>query len=165
MNDSISSGDPLKAWQRGIAAIKELAAAAAALRSDQATTLTLLKQALDSPTERVSALLLLNNIHPDFTVLLADRLVALSLSHRDALLVRQILGRLSYEQAQGVVPAAVWRQLDSTDDYDAYRRLAELLAHLGLTQSLRQLCERALASQDPDVREVGEDLAPTEHDQ
>ena len=37
-----------------------------------------------------------------------------------------------------------------TADWDAYRRLAELVAHVGAWQSLGELARRALSSADPD---------------
>lgn len=38
--------------------------------------------------------------------------------------------------------------------------MAELLYHLGLTEALRQLSQRALASENPDMRAVGSDFVP-----
>jgi hypothetical protein len=105
------------------------------------------------------ALLMLGLLETDFSEALVGQLVSASLSHRNALRVRQILGRLPHDQAERIVPPAVWDQLRETDDYDAYRRLAELLAHLGLHAALSQLSAQALMSGDPDIREVGEDFA------
>jgi hypothetical protein len=45
-----------------------------------------------------------------------------------------------------------------TADYDDYRRLAELLAHVNAWELLGELTRRALASADPDTREVGDDF-------
>jgi len=95
----------------------------------------------------------------DYSAALIDELVSASLSHRNALRVRQILGRLPHAQAKHVVPPAVWRQLQATADYDAFRRMAELLSHLGLRGALSQLSAQALKSSDPDIREVGADFA------
>jgi hypothetical protein len=85
-------------------------------------------------------------------------LVSTALSHREALRVRQILGRVAHNDLEAAVPPVVWEQLKTTPDYDAYRRLAELLAYLGLDEALQELRHRALGSDDPDVREVGEDF-------
>lgn len=49
----------------------------------------------------------------------------------------------------------MWRQLAETDDFNAYRRMAELLDYLGLADALQQLAATAAASDDPDTREVG----------
>jgi hypothetical protein len=48
--------------------------------------------------------------------------------------------------------------VEITLDYDVYRRLAELLSHLGLHEALQELRRRAAASNDPDIREVAEDF-------
>jgi len=104
-------------------------------------------------------LLMLGLLDTDYSEALVDQLVSASLSHRNALRVRQILGRLPHDQAERIVPPAVWRQLHQTDDYDAYRRMAELLSHLGLYGALGELSAEALKSSDPDIREVGDDFA------
>jgi hypothetical protein len=130
-----------------------------ALQADQPATLARLRAELAGGQTR-QALLLLANLHPDYTVALADPLATRALSHRDALLVRQVFGRLPHHEAVDVVPAAVWRQLGRTADDDAYRRLAELLDHLGLDDALRELAEAALRSDDPAIREVGEEFHP-----
>lgn len=130
-----------------------------ALQADQAAALDRLRAELAGVRTR-QALLLLANLHPDYTVALADLLVVRALSHRDALLVRQLFGRLPRDEAADVVPAAVRHQLAATGDEDAYRRLAELLYHLGLDDALRELAEAALGSDDPAAREVGEEFHP-----
>jgi hypothetical protein len=148
-----------EAWQRAVGRVAALAADMSALGRDQAALLDRLAVALADPGERGLALDLLGFLGTDYTVALTGRLVAVSLSHRDALKVRQVLGRVPAGDAVRVVPPAVWSQLAETSDDDAYRRLAELLQHLGLAEALGQLCARAAASGDPDVREVGADFA------
>ncbi len=103
------------------------------------------------------ALLLLHNLPTDDTVALAGDVVPYALSARDTLLVRHIFGRLPRHEAEGVVPAAVRAQLAKTPDGDAYRSLLGLLDHLGLDAALREIAETALASDDPDVRDAGEE--------
>jgi hypothetical protein len=158
MSGSEGQSPQQEAWQRVIAEINQIAAAIPVLWSDRAATLSILERALHGTTERPYALRLLGYLDTDYTIALVDSLVAISISHSDALAVRRLLGRLAYEEATRTVPAAVWKQLDETPDDDAYRRLAELLRHLGLAAALRELCERALGSDDPEVREVGEDF-------
>ncbi len=97
-------------------------------------------------------MLMLGLLETDYSAALVDRLVSASLSHRNALRVRQVLGRLPHDQAKRIVPPAVWRQLQETGDYDAYRRMAELLSHLGLRGALRQLSAQALKNSDPTSR-------------
>jgi hypothetical protein len=130
-----------------------------ALQSDYPGTLESLCRALGSPKWEPAALLMLGLLETDYSEALVDQLVSASLSHRNALRVRQILGRLPHGHAERIVPPAVWRQLEETGDYDAYRRMAELLSHLGLYNALSQLSNQALQSGDPDIREVGEDFA------
>jgi hypothetical protein len=146
------------AWDRALAGVRALSGALAELRSDFPTTLDLLREALSGVPHRRAALLLLRYLGPDYALAVIDRLVKISLSHRDALLVRQILGSLPYDEIARIVPVQVWEVLDEENDGDAYRRLAELLRHLGLFDSLQDLCERALVSTDSEVREVGEEF-------
>ena len=145
-------------WQQALRATRALQESLRPLKPDFSGTLESLRRALRDPGEETDALLVLALLETDYTVALADQLVSASLSHQHALRVRQILGRLPYEQAERVVPPAVWRQLRETGDYDAYRRLAELLSHLGLHAALSQLSAQALGSSDPDIREVGEEF-------
>jgi hypothetical protein len=157
-NGGPRSGD---SWQRAVAALVTLSSLLAELRSDYAAFRARLEGALQNAEQEVHALFLLGVLETDYTAGLVDCLVATALTHGKALFARQLLGRLPYAQAAELVPPAVWRQLDATGDDDAYRRLAELLQHLGLRDALRELCERAMASPDPDTREVGEDFMPS----
>lgn len=150
-----------EAWQRSLEAAGTLYSALTVLSGDPSATLTMLRKALRGGDRR-RALLLLTHLHPDYAVELADILAECALSHRDGGTVALIFSRLRPEQVSLVVPAAVWRQLDVTHDEDAYRRLAELLGMLSLKDALRQLSERARASDDAAVREVGEEFAPDE---
>ncbi|GAA2288406.1 hypothetical protein GCM10010402_52990 [Actinomadura luteofluorescens] len=68
------------------------------------------------------------------------------------------MGRLTWSEAKEIVPPAVWRLLDDAGDGDDFRRMAELLDHLGLYEALQELCARAGVSTDDDVREVAEDF-------
>jgi hypothetical protein len=159
MVSSVEGRLPQEPWQQALGAVRALLQATSAFQSDYPGTLELLRRALRSPEEETAALLMLGLLETDYSAALVDQLVSASLSHRNALRVRQILGRLPHDQAERVVPPAVWRQLQETGDYDAYRRMAELLSHLGLHGALSQLSDQALKSSDPDIREVGEDFA------
>lgn len=145
-------------WHTAVDAASALYIAASRLAADKDTALALLADALRTGRQRRQTLLLLSFLDPAYTITLADLLVELAISHRDGLLIRQILGRLRYVEAADVVPAAVWRTLDDIGDDDAYRMLADLLNHLGLDEARHQLRNRALASADPYVREVGEEI-------
>lgn len=118
---------------------------------------TRLDAGLSTPSERRAALLMLGLLDTRHTVASVDLVVAASESHRDARLARELLGRLSRRDLQDLVPPVVFSRLDDADD-DTYRRLAELLAYLGLHRALEELCELALASDDPGIREVAADF-------
>lgn len=152
-----SSNQP-EAWARAVEAARAVAAAAQALTADENATLATIRAAVRGLPERKAALLLLCHLPTQYTVALTDELVGAALSQRETLLVRQILGRMPRHEVVSVVPPAVWRQLAATPDADAYRRLAEVLRYLGLDDALRELCEAALESDDPEIREVGEDF-------
>jgi hypothetical protein len=128
------------------------------LRTNEQATLLRLRSALGKPGERRAAITVLGVLSESFTRNLVPEIVAVALSHREALAARQLLGRLSYSAAAKSVPPAVWGQLENTGDYDAYRRMAQLLEHLGMADALRELCRRAAASNDSDVREVAVDF-------
>lgn len=146
-------------WPRALAAAGALWQAAAGLRADYPTALEFLREALRGSQHTSSALILLRILDADYTVALIDELVALSTSHTYALAAREVLGMLSYADAAHLVPPAIWALVEQPDPYpdDTYLRCAELLDHLGLTGALRELLQRARASDDPDVREVAED--------
>lgn len=58
-----------------------------------------------------AALLLLGLLDLEYSEALVGELVSASLSHRNALRIRLALGRLPHDQAERIVPPAVWRQL------------------------------------------------------
>lgn len=155
-----AAGDmPGDAWPEAVRLARLLFHRVGALQSDYPGTLEALRSALRVPEDQPMALLILGWLETGYSEALVDELVSAALSHRNALRVREVLGRLPHDLAERVVPPAVWRQLRETGDYDAYRRMAELLLHLGLRDALTQLSAEALQSSDPDIREVGEDFA------
>lgn len=145
-------------WQNALEAAGALHMAVSRLAADKDTALALLADALRTGTQRRRALLLLSFLDPAYTIALADLLVELAISHRDGLLIRQILGRPRFVEVADVVPAVAWRTLDDIGDDDAYRMLADLLNHLGLYEARHRLRGRALASQDPYVHAAGEEI-------
>jgi hypothetical protein len=152
-------GEAREAWPEAARVLRELVPAIGALAGDYPGTLEALRRNLNVNEDEQVALMLLSLLDPAFSEALIDRLVSASLSHRNALRIRWILGRLPRDQAESIVPPAVWRTLQETGDDDAYRRMAELLWHLGLREALSQLAAQALKSSDPDIREVGEDFS------
>jgi hypothetical protein len=151
---------PSDAWQAALTASDSLLVDAAAARRHRTSALAVIKSALRSATGRARALTLLTNLGSDFISEVVRELVEVALSHGYALSARELLGQLSFDEAARAVPPAVSAQLAETDDDDAYRRMAELLSHLGLASALQDLCRHAAASEDADVREVAEDFAP-----
>jgi hypothetical protein len=144
-------------WGNAVAELRAfLGGAVAALESDYPTTLERLRQGLYGGY-RTETLHLLRFLDDEFTIALLNELVAFSLSERDGMLVRENLGRLPYSDAERLVPFAVWRLLEEQNDAFAYMRLAHLLDHLGLDEAGRELVRRALASDDPEVRQVAAD--------
>lgn len=122
-------------------------------------TVAALGRALADVTRRRGALLVLAQLDGAVTVELIAPVVEASLSHRDALLAREVVARLPYRQYARHVPPQIDRLLADAD-HDTYRRLAELLDHLGLHDELDRLCALAATHPDPDVREVAEDFTP-----
>ncbi|MGW2310501.1 hypothetical protein [Actinomadura luteofluorescens] len=106
----------------------------------------------------MEAILLLETLSTEQTRALIDVLLNHALRVRHTLLIRNLLGRLAWSEAKEIVPPAVWRLLDDAGDGDDFRRMAELLDHLGLYEALQELCARAGVSTDDDVREVAEDF-------
>jgi hypothetical protein len=149
-------------WHRALQSASALNQATAAFRAHPSEALALLSAGLNDGAQARRTLLLLSYLDPGYIVALADRLVYCAERHRDALLVRQIFGRLRHDHAEDLVPLAVWRHLGDREDDEAYRRMAELLYHLGLTDALRQITRRALASEDPNMRDVGLEFTPDE---
>lgn len=93
----------------------------------------------------------------DGTPALLEPLVDAALSERTALWARQAIARVSSDRLVPELEPIVLARLDGADDLD-YRRLAELLAHVQAWPVLHKLVLRALASDDPDTREVGDDV-------
>jgi hypothetical protein len=151
MSDSLS-----KALSGALDAVGVLNDANHALLTDRLTAVELLRGALRSIEHRQRALVLLRVLDPGFTIELVPDLVSVSLNHRNTLDAQETLRRLPRADAEHLIPSAVRRQLEITDDSDAYWRMAELLDHLGLDYALHQLRERARADDRPDVREVAE---------
>jgi hypothetical protein len=123
------------------------------LNRDPAASAGMLRHGLADPTRRRACLLVLSVLDPEVTVGVLDQVVGLAAGDRDAVLIRQILGRLPYREVRAGVPPVVDVELDDADDHD-FRRFAELLEYLGLGEALDVLCVRAEGHPDEGVREV-----------
>ncbi|MFB8088498.1 hypothetical protein [Streptomyces sp. NPDC055992] len=146
------------AFAEALAAADRLNRALGPLRIDREGAQEQLRSALRRPEQAIRAILLLETLGTTPTKALVDDLLELALQVRHTMLIRNLLGRLPWREAKEIVPPAVRRLLDDADDSDDYRRMAELLYHLGLDEALQELCARAEDSIDPDVREVAADF-------
>ena len=116
-----------------------------------------LSKALSDPQKRRSMLVLLSMLPPERTESVISHVVPLAVDDRDAVIVRQLLGRLSRHRSRQLVAPVVDALLDDADDHD-YRRLAELLDFLGLSEVAEDLCRRAADSPDEGISEVAKEF-------
>ena len=157
MKRQSGSKDVPAAWDSALAAVRALSVATNRLVASVESPDELIASALQDPAQRRATLHLLLNLDPTIVLPVLDVLVPLALNDRDAVLVRQVLGRLRHADLSSRLPPSVWPHLEDGDDHD-WRRSAELLDHLGLFDALNQLCDRAMVSQDAGVQEVGKDF-------
>ncbi len=120
-----------------------------------------LRAALSSESEQTfEAIWILGCLPPTLTARLVPELVARASSERFTGDIRWLLGRLSYSDAERTVVPAAQEYLDSPEiDYFDFRQIAGLLDHLGLRTALSEVVAFMLSTNDPDIREVGEDFA------
>ena len=143
-------------WDTALHAAGALKRALPGVSSDAESLKARLRGALAARDD--AALVLLGVLDPKYTEALLPELLERALSHRDTVAVRRLLGRLPAANARKSVPAAVRDQLHKTPDDDAHRRMAELLAFLGLDAALATLIRSAANSSDAHVRAVAEDF-------
>jgi hypothetical protein len=117
-----------------------------------------LRACLRGTSVRRAALFLLLFLDTEMVTGLLPELVDVGLGHRDAVLVRQVIGRVPRAELEATLPRVVKQRL-SLADADEVRRLVELLAHLGLSECLDEVVNHALAQSDPDLQEVGRDFS------
>lgn len=153
--------DAAASWSSLLARVRQLGPVrAAATTADRESVVEAARASLADLQEQRTALEALSLLDPAVTLaLLEDVLRIAAFTQRDALLVRQVLGRLPRGALAPPLHEIVARRLDGAGD-DEHRRLAELARHLGLADTLRLIVDRALASPDPLTREVGEDFRP-----
>jgi len=151
--------DAAATWSSLLAAARELGPLKSdAFRTDRARLIDAARASLKTMPERRLALEVLTWLEPEVTAAVFDDVVRIaSHTHRDVLLTRQALGRLPRETLSERIDPVVDRLLAAEDD-DVYRRLAELARHLGLDATLARIVDRALASTDPNIRDVGADF-------
>lgn len=120
----------------------------------------LLEEALGSIQSRRLALRVLFGAAAPLTLEVLPALGPLLLvSHAYLLHCRDLVRRLPEEvQRQFLSDLADKVVADPASDYETYRRLAEFLAGLQMFDVLEVLVKAARASEDLDIREVGEDF-------
>src|SRR5215470_16561866 len=118
-------------WSSLLAAARELVPLKAdALRAGTTPLSDAARASLANLAERRHALEVLTWLEPEVTLALFDDVVRVAAhTQRDALLTRQVLGRLPRKALAERIDAIVDRLLAAEDD-DVYRRLAELARHL-----------------------------------
>jgi hypothetical protein len=151
--------DAAARWAELVAHVRQLRRPrAAATTADRPSLIEAARVSLGDVRQQRAALEVLALLDPAVTLALLEDVVRIAAhTQGDALLVRQVLGRLPRAAIAPPLHQAVLRRLDAADD-DEYRRLAETARHLGLDATLRAIVDRALASPDPLTREVGEDF-------
>lgn len=147
------------AWRVLLEAVRSTMQAAARVGNLDRTAMTaLISKSLGAVETKRSGLQALLMVDPYLTLEVLDQVVAIAAqSHRDALLARQVVGRLDRDTVREQLRSIILNRLGEADD-DEYRRLAELLRHIGDASTLDELTARALASTDPKIREVGDDF-------
>ena len=124
---------------------------------DCTNKIAIFQKALHTPTERGTALRLIEYLKTEERQLLFDDLVDLaSVSHSDIQLCRQaILGLPKSWLIENIETSTAQILKNGTDE--EYRRLLELYIEIDLGLAGR-LTKQELEHQDPDVCEVGEDF-------
>jgi hypothetical protein len=81
-----------------------------------------------------------------------------AVSHSDIQLVRDVILSIDRQWLAIHIEPEVDRVLDNAQEYEEFRRLAELLKMME-SPHLASLVARAAASDDPDIREVAQDFS------
>lgn len=149
--------DDQQLWAALIAAEQERARRRAEFYQHARSRTETIARALEGkPWDQGVALAFLAALSDDVPAVL-DRLIELSRSHRWGLAARQAIAPAWQSGRLPELPQKVIARLNRADD-DEYRDLAALLKHLQAWEVLRELVKRAMASADPRIREVAEDL-------
>lgn len=128
-----------------------------AFLTQSSNRLSIIKDALDNPSERATALQLCLYLTESERQALFDELVKLaSIGHCDIELVRQAILSLPLSWLSTHIETVAESLLEKGTD-EEYRRLLEL--YINIDEDLAQrLVKRALQHEEPDIREVGEDF-------
>jgi hypothetical protein len=147
-------------WAEVVAAERQVVSARAEFYQHAGTRRDTLRAALEgSQWDRKAALSLLESLPEDVPALL-DQLVENAMSPQWALAARRAIASGPHDLVAPALRVIAERRLAGADA-DDYRRLAELLRHLGDKDALGELLRRASLSGDGDVRDVGRDFEST----
>lgn len=156
-------GDAAAVWSALLDRNEQLvplrAAAYRAFREDLAGLAGAVRATLAVPSQAHAGLQVLMWLEPQLTLEMLEDVLTRAASPRDTGLARQALGRLPRAVLARPLHDAVLARLERSHDDDEYRRYAELLRHLGQTETLRVLVERAQASSDANMHDVAEDFS------
>ena len=144
-------------WQAVVDAERQHQLAAAAFTMPE--MLAVLREVLRDGPGQATAVRLVRTLPDDRVRDLVPELVQAALISRPEILVpaREALGRLDAGWLSLALRPEVERVLPDAD-WEVYRRLAELLRHLGQEALLARVVAAAAESDDEDVREVADDF-------
>ncbi len=158
-NSTSPSAPPLGASLAVLEADRRLDEALSALPPDELQET--LAWALTDSSSRHTATRILSSAHPSVTSGALPALAPLLLvSHSLLGACRTLVLRLPPAELLDFLQRLTATVVDSsTSDYEAYRRLAELLRAAGASEALTVLVRAASRSEDPDIKEVEEDFS------
>jgi hypothetical protein len=122
--------------------------------------LGVVRRALAEPRQRMSALRTLAIFPEEQRRAALPELVLLASRYMDRIeQVRTTIASFDRAWLKENVGPEVWSVLGPQATYEEYRFLGELLEGLGFDELLAELVSRARASDDPDIREAGEEFS------
>lgn len=157
MWETQSQSKDLELWNKVVAQEKAYRFSLKTFLDESQNPLWILKEALNNPSQRASALQLCCHLRTEERFFLFDDLVKLvSVGHSDIELARQAILSFPLEWLKQNFEPAAYKILEEGTD-EEYRRSLELMIKFDLEMAKR-LVQKSLASDEPDIREVGEDF-------
>ncbi|MEU9112227.1 hypothetical protein AB0D04_10620 [Streptomyces sp. NPDC048483] len=144
-------------WEELLAAEREVARCRAEVYQSS-SRIEMLTSALrgSSSWDRSAAMTFLR-LFPGDVLKLLEELVEYSLSQGWAADAREVIRAARNDGILGKLNEIVLDLLAEADS-DDYLRLADMLAYVGAWETLSKLVDRACSSNDPEIREVGQDF-------
>ena len=155
----MSSSTPSSSWAAVVEAEERFAEAVAAIPPEELQHV--LAWALGDFASRRAALRVLGGADPRVvTAVLPELEPLLLVSHALLPECRRVLLRLPRAELLDHLERLTGEVVDDpSSDYEAYRRLAELLRAVGADRVLGRLVDAAALSTDPDIADVAEDFS------